>query len=156
MSIVKDAQEYLRSQGLDQWQNGYPNVEQIELDIAENESYVVYTNEGEIVGTTVLCTRGEKTYDVIEDGQWLTPEDSVYGVIHRLAVKKESRGSGVAKFIFKTCEEMLVNDGIRSMRIDTHEGNKGMQKLISDMGYQYCGVIYLESGDKRLAYEKVL
>ena len=41
------------------------------------------------------------------------------------------------------------------MRIDTHEENKGMQKLIAQIGYDYCGVILLENGDKRLAYEKV-
>ena len=41
------------------------------------------------------------------------------------------------------------------MRIDTHEENKGMQKLISQLGYKYCGIIVLESGDKRLAFEKI-
>ncbi|MDU2111026.1 MAG: hypothetical protein E7E92_00735, partial [Clostridiales bacterium] len=29
MEIVKQAQEYFKSQGIDQWQNGYPNEEVI-------------------------------------------------------------------------------------------------------------------------------
>ena len=33
MEIVKQAQEYFKSQGIDQWQNGYPNEEVINNDI---------------------------------------------------------------------------------------------------------------------------
>jgi len=32
----------------------------------------------------------------------------------------------------------------------------GMQSLIKKLGYQYCGVIYTNYGDKRMAFEKVL
>jgi len=42
------------------------------------------------------------------------------------------------------------------MRIDTHEDNLGMQKLLRSSGYTYCGVIYLTNGDKRLAFENIL
>ena len=33
MEIVKQAQEYFKSQGIDQWQNNYPNDEVINNDI---------------------------------------------------------------------------------------------------------------------------
>ena len=42
------------------------------------------------------------------------------------------------------------------MRIDTHEENLGMQGLLKKLGYHYCGVIYLENNDKRLAFEKLI
>ena len=42
------------------------------------------------------------------------------------------------------------------MRIDTHEQNHGMRTLLKTLNYNYCGVIYLENGDKRLAYEKLI
>ena len=31
-----------------------------------------------------------------------------------------------------------------------------MQHLLKQFGYVYCGIILLESGDERLAFEKVL
>ena len=42
------------------------------------------------------------------------------------------------------------------MRIDTHVDNTGMQNLLLKLNYNYCGIIYLENGDLRLAYEKLI
>lgn len=45
---------------------------------------------------------------------------------------------------------------IKSIRIDTHQDNKSMQRLILKNNFEYCGIIYVEDGSERLAYEKVL
>ena len=73
-----------------------------------------------------------------------------------MAVTNEFRKKGVAKFIFEQCEQLLLQNNIESMRIDTHEDNLAMQGLLNKLKYLYCGVIYLENGDKRLAYEKLI
>ena len=155
MQIIADAQSYLKSMNIDQWQDGYPNEAQIELDIKNNDSYIIINEENKIIGTTVFTTKGEPTYNEI-DGNWLTPKNSTYGVIHRLAVKAEYRKSGVAKFILNECENRLKQMQIKSMRIDTHRENKGMQNLIKKLGYTYCGIITVRGGSERLAYEKIL
>lgn len=155
MRIIKDAQNYLAGLRIDQWQDGYPNKEQIELDIKNNDSYVVLSDLGEIMITTVFTTRPEVTYQNI-DGKWITDDNAKYGVIHRLAVREKYRKLGLAKLIFNKAEEKLKGLKISSMRVDTHKDNKGMQQLISKLGYKYCGIIYLENGDERFAYEKKL
>jgi len=155
MSIIKDAQELLAGQNIDQWQNGYPNKTIILKDIQNNQSYVVKSERGDVTATAMFSTRNEPTYSKIE-GRWMSPKQTKYGVIHRMAVSKNYRGQGMAKFIFNQCEQMLSEKKIPSMRIDTHEGNFGMQKLLKTTGYSYCGVIYLENGDKRLAFEKLI
>ena len=70
MKIIKQAQDYFKSQGVDQWQNGYPNEETIENDIKNDESYVL-EKDGEIVATTMLTFNGEPTYASIQ-GKWLS------------------------------------------------------------------------------------
>ena len=40
-------------------------------------------------------------------------------------------------------------------RIDTHRDNKIMQHNITKHSFTYCGIIYLLSGDERLAYQYV-
>ena len=155
MSIISDAQSYLKDLGIDQWQDGYPNEEQILIDIKNEDSYVIANEENAVMGTVVFTTKIEPTYQNIE-GDWITKGDSKYGVIHRLAVSDEFRGCGVAKYVFQFCEDELVKSKVQSMRIDTHRGNSGMQKLITGLGYKYCGVIILSSGAERLAFEKVL
>jgi len=155
MKIIADAQIYMASQNINQWIDGYPSEELILNDIANNESYIVKNEQNIIVGTAMFTTKLEQTYNTI-DGKWLTADDAKYGVIHRIAVGANYRGKGIAKFISSESEKLLIKNNIASMRIDTHEDNKGMQSLLKGLDYTYCGIIYLEDGDKRLAYEKIL
>ena len=155
MAIIGDAQEYLKDQNIDQWQNDYPNNDIIINDILNKESYLVKSNSDNVIATAMFSTRLEPTYKVI-DGKWMSSNSDRYGVIHRMAIAKKNRRSGVSKFIFKTFETFLKKNKIKSMRIDTHEDNTGMQNLLLKLNYNYCGIIYLENGDLRLAYEKLI
>ena len=40
------------------------------------------------------------------------------------------------------------------LRIDTHRDNRIMQHLIRKHGFTYCGIIWLQDGTERLAYER--
>ena len=40
-----------------------------------------------------------------------------------------------------------------NVRVDTHHDNKTMQHVILKHGFTRCGVIYLKSGDPRIAYQ---
>lgn len=153
MRIIRDAQELLASQGSDQWQDGYPDVARIKLDIDHNESYVVEDHSGDLMATTMFTFNGEPTYEKI-DGAWLTTGKVKYGVIHRLAVSAAHRQKGLAKFVLRQCEELLIDSKFDSLRIDTHRKNEGMQRMLKNAGYLYCGIIYLQSGGERLAFEK--
>lgn len=155
-TIINDAKELLASLHIDQWQNGYPNAEQVENDIKNNESYVVVNDEGNVVATSMFTLRKEPTYKEVIDGNWLISEDEVYGVIHRMAIKKEYRKLGLATFLFDEFHQQLKDKNIQSLKIDTHEDNLGMQSLIKKLGYKYCGIIYTSYNAKRLAFEKVI
>jgi len=155
MAIIGDAQEYLKDQNIDQWQNDYPNNDIIINDILNKESYLVKSNSDNVIATAMFSTRLEPTYKVI-DGKWMSSNSDRYGVIHRMAIAKKNRRSGISKFIFKTFETFLKKNNIKSMRIDTHVDNTGMQNLLLKLNYNYCGIIYLENGDLRLAYEKLI
>ncbi|GFN34932.1 GNAT family N-acetyltransferase [Tepidimicrobium xylanilyticum] len=153
MNIIKQAQDYFKEQGIDQWQNNYPNPEVIREDIDRGYGYVLL-KEGEIVGTVAVSFDGEKTYEKIYDGQWISNFD--YAVIHRLAIDSYYKGQGLASIIIKNIEKMCLKENIKSIRIDTHEDNKSMQRLIQKNGFKYCGIIHLRDNSKRLAFEKII
>ncbi len=155
LEIIEDARTYLASQNIDQWQNGYPDAAQIENDILNGESFVVINDENQVIATSMFSTNKEPTYKIIE-GNWIINEDMIYGVIHRMAIKKEFRKFGLATMLFDEFHMQLVEKNIKSLKIDTHEDNIGMQSLIKKLGYTYCGIIYTNYGDKRLAFEKVI
>lgn len=154
MEIIVDAKSYLASLKIDQWQNGYPNAAQIENDIKNGESFVLVNDNNEVIATSMFTTKPEPTYKIIE-GNWIVNESEKYGVIHRMAIKKEYLKFGLATFMFHKFHLQLEEDNITSLKIDTHEENMGMQTLLKKLGYQYCGIIYTSYGDKRLAFEKV-
>lgn len=151
MNIIKEAQEYFKASGIDQWQDNYPNEEVINNDINNGESYVLIEND-KIVATTVISFRGEKTYEKIYDGSWITNDS--YGVIHRIAIKSSLKGRGVSNIIINTAKEYCLKKGIHSLKVDTHEDNKSMQRFLLKNDFKYCGIIYLVSGAKRVAFEK--
>lgn len=151
MEIINEGKEFLKSNNINQWQNGYPNEEVILNDINNNESYII-ENNGEVLGTTALSFRGERTYDKIYEGKWISTGD--YAVIHRIAVSRVKGRKNIGTEILKKSEEICLSKGINNIKIDTHENNKAMQRLLLKNNYKYCGIIYLVDGSKRMAFEK--
>ena len=156
MPIFEEARGTIAKLGIDQWQDGYPNRPVIEEDIALGRSYAVWV-DGRLCGTFVLVDDGEVTYDKIYDGHWLTGDDSAdYLAIHRVAISVAKRGSGISGAIIGFAEEVARTFGRASLRIDTHEGNVVMRRMLEKNGFAHCGTIYLLSGASRVAYEKIV
>ncbi len=146
MEIYNQARQYMRQHGnQDQWVNGYPNIELIQEDIREHNSYVCI-DENQIVGVFRFTLGIDPTYIKIYEGQWLNEEP--YGVVHRIASASHMRG--VASFCLDWCFEQCNN-----IRIDTHRDNRVMHNLLMKNGYAKCGIIYLQDGAERLAYHKI-
>ena len=153
MKIIEQAQANFKKAGIDQWQDGYPNRRSIERDIENEESYVLIMN-GEIAATGVVSFRKEEAYTRIYEGRWLS--GGGYAVIHRVAVAEKYQGRQLSSAFMELAERLCLERGLRSVRADTHEQNLPMQTVLKNNGFQYCGVVYLKSGAKRLAFEKVL
>ena len=146
MSIYESARAFMRLSGNGkQWGSGYPTRAIVENDITSENGYVV-VDEGEIIGAFFFKIGTDPTYIKIYDGQWIN--DEKYGVIHRIAVKYQGRR--IASFIYNYCLGIINN-----IKIDTHKDNTPMQKSLLKNGFKYCGIIHLENGDERIAYQKV-
>ena len=146
MKIYADGREImLEGNNFNQWPEGYPFREVIEEDISAGHSYVC-TQDGEILAVFHLSTGDDPTYEKIE-GAWL--DDKPYGVIHRIARLKSEKAKGTGAFCLEWCYEKVKN-----IRIDTHADNIPMRKLLEKQGYKYCGTIWIETGDERMAYQR--
>ena len=155
-ALFCEARATIAQLGIDQWQNGYPSLAVIRNDSALARSYAVTDGE-QLIGTFVLIEDGEPTYDTIYGGDWKTGNDNnSYLAIHRVAVSVRMRGKGISTAILNYAERRARALGRVSLRIDTHEGNVVMRRMLEKHGFLFCGVIYLENGDPRVAYEKVL
>ena len=160
MGIIEEARRTIASLGIDQWQNGSPNEAMITADVEAGQSRVVVQDE-EVVGTFAVIDNGEPAYTVIEDGAWHTPDRDAAGewtyiALHRVAISLSHRGSGISTAVIEYAEETARAMGRRSLRIDTHEGNVVMRRMLEKHGFIRCGTIHLENGDPRVAYEKII
>jgi len=147
MMIYEDARSFMKENGNpNQWGDSYPERELIKRDISEGKSYVCM--DGDVIAGVFYFGIGpDPTYLKIYDGNWLN--DEPYGVIHRIA--SLSRKKGVASFCLNWCFKQCPN-----IRIDTHRDNLIMQNFLKKHGFIRCGIIYLEDGSERLAYQKKL
>lgn len=152
MQIIRQAQQYLKELGIDQWQDNYPNENTLMQDLAAQTGYVLQENSG-VAAYFSLSFVPDKNYTQI-DGAWDSEEP--YGVIHRLAVKTPSRRTGRASALLDFAEQTARARDIRHLRADTHEDNLPMQKFLTKHRFEYRGIVYLDGVRKRLAFEKKL
>lgn len=129
-----------------QWgDEGYPKEELLRADMAVGHGYVM-EQDGHLVGAFAFIIGDDPTYAYIEDGQWLN--DAPYGTIHRICSDGVTRG--VVSEAVRWCRGV-----IRNLRIDTHFDNHLMQHVIEKNGFKRCGVIYVEDGSPRIAYQQL-
>ncbi len=145
LGIYAAARAFMRDHGNpNQWREDKPAQEAVEKDILEGVSYLCAEDE-EILGVMHLTVEEDPTYKII-DGAWLS--DTPYAVVHRIASSGRVKGTG--EFMLRYAMEQYHH-----IRIDTHKDNYVMRNLLNKLGFIHCGIIFLEDGDPREAYELI-
>ncbi len=126
-----------------QWGNQWPPINLVIEDIEKQKNYVCINEKDEIIGVFFFDIMEDPTYKII-DGKWLNAYP--YGVVHRIAVKNNRKGIGefCLNWAFLKC---------KNIRIDTHNNNIPMKKLLKKLNYKYCGIIKTHNGSPRNAYQ---
>ena len=144
--------------GIDQWQNGVPSADNAAEDVKRGIGRVG-EEDGAVVAAYSFLSDGEPDYDTIYAGAWLT-DHTPYAAVHRVTVAQHLRGRGVSTQMMEQIFAEARAGGFASVRIDTHEGNIPMRRLLEKNGFVYCGIVYLrggpDDGAKRVGYEKLL
>lgn len=146
-AVYEQARRYMRENGNpNQWINGYPGRETVEMDIAGGNCHVCEEN-GVIIGVFAFLEGPDPTYNQIFDGSWCN--DEPYVVIHRIAVSVHRKGVASQCFAFAL-------QHCNNLRIDTHQDNIPMQRSLAKNGFCRCGIIHLANGSPRVAYQKTI
>lgn len=153
LSIVRSAQLSLRELGIDQWQDGYPSADVIMGDITAGIGWVAVDEANTAIGYAAIPLTGEVAYTQIPDDAWHT--SNRYVVVHRLCVDGSTRRKGIAMELMAHAATLGREASLDGFRIDTHRGNIRMLSLITKLGFDYCGIVRYDGGE-RLAYDKSL
>lgn len=155
MQLVAQAQAFMATLDIDQWQDGYPSEAILAEDIRVGRIYV-FDDNGSVASISVITEEPEPIYDAL-DGRWLS--DAPYLTIHRMALDNAHRHSGLAAQILDRAVSMARELNLGSIRADTHRGNKAMRRFLEKNGFVECGLVTYEvdAGDPiRVAYERII
>lgn len=145
LRLYDNARRFMAAHGNPtQWGTAYPPRTLLESDIAEGCSYVCEEQQ-KVIAAFYYRFGEEDSYCRICNGQWL--DESPYGVVHRITSGGTIRGAG------SFCLDWALSQ-CRNLRIDTHRDNRVMQRLLEKRRFTRCGIIYLEDGSERIAYQK--
>ncbi len=147
LDIYATARAFMRRSGNPvQWSPNNPAESRLIQDIEQGILYTVKSKKDprRICACFVLVWGEDPTYLRIHGGAW--KDDSPYCAIHRVA------SDGTEKGVFFRCVE-YAKSICPHLRIDTHRDNIPMQNAVQKAGFCYRGVIFLENGAQRLAYE---
>jgi ribosomal protein S18 acetylase RimI-like enzyme len=140
----------MRAQGIDQWDDVYPNRQVFSADIQAKELSVCEDDSG-LLGLIVLNGFQDPEY---LDVSWTLTQEPI-GVIHRLMVHPRAQGRGVARSLMVHAEEWARNRGFASLRLDAFTENPRALRLYPALGYRQAGEIRLRKG-RFLVFEKDL
>lgn len=142
---------FMQENGIDQWDNLYPNPADIAADIAAEDLIVGEDESGKLVCTFAVNRECEEEYDACP---WGYP-DEPYIVVHRLAVNPEYHRQGVAKNAMVLVETKAKEKGIRTIRLDTFTGNPAGAALYESLGFKIIGYAYWRKGKFQIM-EKII
>lgn len=139
LAITKACGEKMIQERIFQWDDNYPNSEVFQKDLNRKELYILIS-EKSILGCIVISTKMDEVYKPVN---WLT-ETSNHYYIHRLAVKPDQQGKGIARKMMRFAENLAIKNNIISIRLDTFSKNLRNQKFYTNLGYKRLENIYFK------------
>lgn len=156
LSLCKNCSEHMVSQGINQWDEVYPNKAVFLQDIRSHSLFLAVSNRSEkINGCIVLNESQDPEY---ADLEWHYTPPKV-AVIHRLMVGPQHQGQGIAQHLMSFVENRAQTKEYGAIRLDTFIQNTGAIRFYKKRGYGVVGTVHFRKGeflcfDKRLTPEE--
>ena len=150
--LYSDVAEHMESNGSDQWHWGdYPSESILREDI-ELERLYILRGDGKILASVAILREQEPEYEAVPWTFGIRP-----AVFHRLAVRTNMQGRGIAGGVLDDMQAILRREGFDCLRCDTYVKNKHAIRLYEKMGFRPCGQLRWDDGPRQyFAFDKAL
>lgn len=136
----------MQAQGIDQWDDVYPNAEILREDVRSKTLFVA-EREGVIVGAVCLNDAQPEQYRSVP---WRCPDDHPL-VVHRLCVHPGHQGQGIGRRLMGFAETYARDHGFRSIRLEVYPTASAAVALYARLGYALVGAVRFPR--RRLAFD---
>ena len=152
MLMYKSCVKGMLANNIDQWDATYPNTGVIMGDLIA-QSYFVAEENSIIIGGINIDQNQDPTYLEID---WEDKSDS-FLVVHRLGVKEEFWNKKIGKYLMLFTEKLVIEKGLKSIRLDTYSGNPKAMEFYRRLGYTELGTINLKPNkNEYYCFEKMI
>ena len=141
LDIYRNAINVMIENGIQQWDNIYPDRKILYQDIENDQMFLGEIN-GEIVSIFVLNQECDEEY---KNGKW-NYEQSSFAVIHRFCVNTNFQNKGIGSKTMNVIEEILKEKSIETIRLDTFSLNPFALKMYEKCGYIKVGEVNWRKG----------
>ncbi len=138
MALMHRVVPLMLAAGNGQWDESYPNQPVFQRDVEKSQLWVAEIDRS-IAGVAAITADPEPEY-----AQAGLDIDEPAIVVHRLAVDPAFRGVGVAAALMQKAEQIAIERGVASLRVDTNTQNEATQRLFPKLGYRLAGEIRLQ------------
>jgi ribosomal protein S18 acetylase RimI-like enzyme len=136
MRILTLCVGHLRSHGIQQWDDTYPNLEAVESD-ARSQSLFLARENGMCVGAVGLNEEQPAEYASL---QWVCDGRAL--IVHRLCVHPDWQRRGIGRYLMDFAEAFAKRCGFACIRLDAYTGNRRALALYRRRGYRRIGQVY--------------
>jgi ribosomal protein S18 acetylase RimI-like enzyme len=124
--LIDGAREWLRSRGIDQWQDAVPDS--VLVRDAERGNLFFVRRRSEVAAmVTVYDSDAEVWGDDMEPALY----------VHRLAVGQAHRGAQLGERLLRWVEEQALRHELRAVRLDCATDNPGLRRFYEQLGFQH-------------------
>lgn len=150
LEIVKGVTIKMIEMGIDQWDEQYPTLNDIHIDISKKDAFGFFSND-QLTGYVIFNHDFDLEYNAIN---WLNKNND-FLVMHRLSVHPNFQGKGIAKQLIQFGETLVVQNNLSSLRFDAFTKNTISNTLYEKIGYKNLGTVTFRKGLFN-CYEKLL
>jgi GNAT superfamily N-acetyltransferase len=152
MTLVADCVAAMRRDGIEQWDEIYPNRAGLMADIRSKTLHRASLEHSDaLAGIVVINEFQDREYAEVP---W-TLVDGRVAVIHRLMVDPAHQRMGIARDLMAFAEARARELGYTIIRLDSFVHNPRALRLYPSLGYRDAGGIQLRKGPFR-CFEKAL
>lgn len=126
--LIEAAKQLMSEQGIEQWDDKYPILEDFEKDINKETLYVAVKGE-KLAAIYVISEECDNEYHKCV---W---ENERPCIIHRFCVSPSFQNNGIGAEVLKHIEVQLAESGYDSVRLDVFNQNPYALKLYEKNGY---------------------
>lgn len=146
LELWQSSARWLLSKGIVQWRPEYFNRDSVVEFLTNGSDAYVAEIDGVAVGTYVVTWSDPVIWEELDDGQ--------AGYIHRFAVNREYKGSGIGTYLIRSAEEQIRSKGKKHVRLDCMADNERLNRYYAELGFRFVRRLDMPGGWSANLYEK--